>query len=258
MDSAACAIEDARWRTALREATWVLDRAQRVRRHRVAAWTAWYRVAQARRGLGDADEAMDALAKLPSDERAAGAAGALAKAAARVKAALVVDERKLAGIGRALLHGIAEGKSLYGDDELRRRRAAARKAKKEMDAREARERAAKGDVEEDPWAEERHLTELHRRARAHRDKMDREMDETCSLETARHLMTLHRDGAPIEQLRAEYEHKDKIERHAMLPKMTDDERHELAERASRVRPIFFHERRSPLYRRPASCVAGAP
>ncbi|KAH8086686.1 hypothetical protein JL720_7125 [Aureococcus anophagefferens] len=54
------------------------------------------------------------------------------------------------------------------------------------------------------------------------------MDETCSLETARRLMTLHRDGAPIEQLRAEYEEMDKNERHGMLPMMNDDERAELA------------------------------
>ena len=243
-DAAACAIESGHWRAALREASWVLDDARKAAAGRLNRWTASYRCAQAHRGLGDSEAAMACLGALPTDAKAPGAAGTLARAAARVKAALVVDERKLAGIGRALLHGIAEGKSLYAEDELRRRRAAARRLKKEQDAREARERAARGEEEEDPWAEERKLTELHRRARAHRDRMDREMDETCSLETARRLMTLHRDGAPIEQLRAEYEEMDKNERHGMLPMMSDDERAELAEWSTKLNNALRAENES--------------
>ncbi|KAH8047314.1 hypothetical protein JL722_13125 [Aureococcus anophagefferens] len=145
-DAAACAIESGHWRAALREASWVLDDSRKAAAGRLNRWTASYRCAQAHRGLGDSDAAMACLGALPTDAAAPGAAGTLARAA-RVKAALVVDERKLAGIGRALLHGIAEGKSLYGGRARRRER---RRLKKERDAREARERAARGEEEEDP------------------------------------------------------------------------------------------------------------
>ena len=70
------------------------------------------------------------------------------------------------------------------------------------------------------------------------------MDETCSLETARRLMTLHRDGAPIEQLRAEYEEMDKNERHGMLPMMSDDERAELAEWSTKLNNALRAENES--------------
>ncbi|KAH8059404.1 hypothetical protein JL722_5430 [Aureococcus anophagefferens] len=155
------------------------------------------------------------------DGRRARARRARSRAAARVKAALVVDERKLAGIGRALLHGIAEGKSLYAEDEAAPPSAAAQEGAGRARASAGARRGGGG-----PWAEERKLTELHRRARAPRPHGPRDGRDAAS--RPRRLMTLHRDGAPIEQLRAEYEEMDKNERHGMLPMMNDDERAELA------------------------------
>ncbi|KAH8077601.1 hypothetical protein JL720_9985 [Aureococcus anophagefferens] len=238
-DAAACAIESGHWRAALSEASWVLDDSRKAAAGRLNRWTASYRCAQAHRGLGDSEARWRASA-LPTDAGRR-ARRARSRAAAR-QAALVVDERKLAGIGRALLHGIAEGKSLYA----RTSSAPAAAAAQEGRTRARRERAARGEEEEDPGprsASSRSSTAAAHRA-VHRDRMDREMDETCSLETARRLMTLHRDGAPIEQLRAEYEEMDKNERHGMLPMMNDDERAELAEWSTKLNNALRAENES--------------